>query len=53
MFESAEGAFHTSLGRSPRILSPNEKGLKARSINGIEIAAATGAYLLFGTDAVP
>jgi hypothetical protein len=31
---SAKGAFHISLGRSPRILSQRAKGLKARSITG-------------------
>jgi hypothetical protein len=45
VFGSAKGAFHISLGRSPRILSQQAKGLKACSISGFETALAAGAYL--------
>ena len=45
VFGSAKGAFHISLGRSPRILSQRAKGLKARSITGFETNSAAGTYM--------
>jgi len=44
LFESARGALHISLGRSPRLLSQQEKGLKARSISSFETISS---YVLF------